>query len=324
MGRLKRIGNLLLSTLLCCSMTITTFAEEKTTVVTYTGTGVEQYEVTVPASLTPGTAGSIEVGGTWSSRKKLTVTAPETVTLTCDLDGNTETLDVEFGDIILNGSNTESLSASVPISIEEMKTNNLFGTWTGKLVYSVNLVETGEHIHSYSETSRVPATCTATGSITKTCSCGDTKTETLEKIPHDYEDGKCKDCQEPQPETPEHTHNYVETNRVEATCTTEGSVTKTCSCGDTKTETLEKLSHTYEDFKCEDCGGVDPEHTHTYENDKCTGCGDLDPNHTHTYENYKCSCGAIDPDHTHTYENYKCTGCGDLDSNHTHTYENDK
>ncbi len=42
----------------------------------------------------------------------------------------------------------------------------------------------------------------------------------------------------------EHVHTYVETV-VEATCTAEGQKTLTCECGDVKTETIEKLAHTF-------------------------------------------------------------------------------
>jgi len=48
---------------------------------------------------------------------------------------------------------------------------------------------------------------------------------------------------------------------VEATCTTEGSVTSTCTCGDVKTETLPITEHSYENGTCEDCGEADPDYT---------------------------------------------------------------
>ena len=44
----------------------------------------------------------------------------------------------------------------------------------------------------------------------------------------------------------EHVHEYVQTDIVEATCQADGYKTLTCSCGDTKTETLQKLAHTEE------------------------------------------------------------------------------
>ena len=44
----------------------------------------------------------------------------------------------------------------------------------------------------------------------------------------------------------EHVHEYVETETQAATCQAEGYKTLTCSCGDSKTETLQKLAHTEE------------------------------------------------------------------------------
>lgn len=44
---------------------------------------------------------------------------------------------------------------------------------------------------------------------------------------------------------PQHTHSYTITSQTEATCTKAGTVTKTCSCGDVKTETLPAKGHTF-------------------------------------------------------------------------------
>ena len=41
----------------------------------------------------------------------------------------------------------------------------------------------------------------------------------------------------------QHTHNYVEVSRTNATCTAAGSITKKCSCGKTKTESIPALGH---------------------------------------------------------------------------------
>ena len=65
-------------------------------------------------------------------------------------------------------------------------------------------------------------------------------------------------------------HDYVETGRVEATCTADGSVTYVCAlCGETYTEVLPALGHNYEAVvtapTCTEAGYT----THT-----CTVCGD--------------------------------------------------
>ena len=55
-------------------------------------------------------------------------------------------------------------------------------------------------------------------------------------------------------------HNYTET-KVDATCTTEGSITKVCTlCGDTQTETIPVVKHNYVDGKCSVCEAIDPDY----------------------------------------------------------------
>ncbi len=46
-----------------------------------------------------------------------------------------------------------------------------------------------------------------------------------------------------------HTHDWQERSRTEPTCTKEGSVTYTCSCGETKTEILPALGHDWDEGK---------------------------------------------------------------------------
>ena len=65
--------------------------------------------------------------------------------------------------------------------------------------------------HSYTSEITTPATHTATGVMTYTCTCGDTYTETIEKLA-------------------EHNHQAVITS---PTCTEQGYTTYICECGDT-------------------------------------------------------------------------------------------
>lgn len=52
-----------------------------------------------------------------------------------------------------------------------------------------------QHTHSYTITSQEPATCTKKGTVTKTCSCGDVKTENLPAKGHNFAGGpKCTVC----------------------------------------------------------------------------------------------------------------------------------
>lgn len=82
--------------------------------------------------------------------------------------------------------------------------------------------------HNYVEqVGRVPATCTAKGSIPYVCSkCGAQKTEEIPMLEHDF----------------------VESARVAPTCTEAGSVTYKCSmCGTETTEKLDMLGHEWKE-----------------------------------------------------------------------------
>lgn len=54
-----------------------------------------------------------------------------------------------------------------------------------------------------------------------------------------------------------HTHIYTSEITTAATCTTAGVRTYTCSCGDTYTETIPAIGHTYVDGVCSVCGAED-------------------------------------------------------------------
>ena len=77
------------------------------------------------------------------------------------------------------------------------------------------------HTHSYAEKVTAEATCTAAGTKTFTCECGDSYTEAIPVLAHSY-NGKVTKA---------------------ATCTQKGSKTYTCSCGKTYTEELKATGH---------------------------------------------------------------------------------
>lgn len=80
------------------------------------------------------------------------------------------------------------------------------------------------HTHSYTGKVTKEATCTAAGTKTFTCSCGDVYTETIKATGH----------------------NYTTKVTKQATCTTAGTKTSTCSaCGNTTTETIKATGHNY-------------------------------------------------------------------------------
>ena len=81
------------------------------------------------------------------------------------------------------------------------------------------------HSHSFTASVTTPATHTATGVMTYTCSCGDSYTEVIEKTAD---------------------HSYTASVTTPATHTATGLMTYTCSCGDTYTEVIAKTTkHTY-------------------------------------------------------------------------------
>ena len=112
----------------------------------------------------------------------------------------------------------------------------------------VNLTET----HTHEETSRVDATCENDGTITYTCVCGNIKTETIPATGHAY--GQWNDdengtthtrvCEYDGNHVITEAHTHVETSdRVDATCENDGSVTYACECGNTYTETIPATGH---------------------------------------------------------------------------------
>lgn len=136
--KMKKITSLFLALMMVCSLGVSAFAADTTTV-SYTGTGTESYTVTVPASLAPGGSGEVKVEGTWATNRKLTVTAPSSVTLTNSINpADTKTLGVTFAGIAKTGDNTVAVSDTKTISVDNI-TDALFGTWTGTISYTVSM-----------------------------------------------------------------------------------------------------------------------------------------------------------------------------------------
>lgn len=107
---------------------------------------------------------------------------------------------------------------------------------------------------------------------------------------------------------PEHKHEYTANLTTNPTCTEEGVMTYTCSCGDSYTEAYPKLEHQYESTvtKEPNCA-VEGEMTYT-----CTLCGD---SYTEPIEVIAHTPGAaqvtLEPTCTKEGEKViKCTVCG--------------
>lgn len=106
------------------------------------------------------------------------------------------------------------------------------------------------HEHSWDDgvITKAP-TCTEDGEMTYTCSCGETKTETIPATGHDWGDWE---------------------RTKEPTCTEQGEDTKTCTvCGATETCPVGALGHNYEDVVTPPTETEQGYTTHT-----CTRCGD--------------------------------------------------
>ena len=155
--RTKKIVSLALALLMVCSLSVCAFAGEDQdhgnytagTAVSYAGSSSESYKVTVPASITvkssgDAASGTVTVEGSWPSNKVLKVSAPANVTLTNSIDtGNTKSLAVTFAGINKVGSNTAAIAktdtgAFATITVANI-TGALFGTWSGKIEYTVSL-----------------------------------------------------------------------------------------------------------------------------------------------------------------------------------------
>ncbi len=129
------------------------------------------------------------------------------------------------------------------------------------------------------------ATCTAEGEMTYTCACGKTHTKPIPMIAHDYEEKvTAPTCEEPgytshtctqcgasyvDSYTAPTNHHYGKGVVTKAaTCTAEGEMTYTCTCGKTHTEPIPMIDHDYAASvtapTCTEMGYT----THT-----CTQCG---------------------------------------------------
>lgn len=142
---MKRIFSFLLAVMLLVSALPVAYAADTQdyslgTAVVYTADeeANENWTVTVPAKLAPGTGGTVTLEGYWPSNKTITVTAQESVKLTNSINANdTKTLAVDFKNgISAAGSNTEKQKFTETVSVEAI-TNALFGTWDGHFYYTV-------------------------------------------------------------------------------------------------------------------------------------------------------------------------------------------
>lgn len=158
--------------------------------------------------------------------------------------------------------------------------------------------EAYNHTHSYAETITANATCTTNGEKSFSCSCGDTYTETIGALGHSFgvytynndatydndgtETASCSRCgvtdtraaAGTKMERPtEHKHSYTEAITANATCTANGTKTFSCNCGDSYTETIGALGHSFGAYTYNNDATYDKDGTKTA---VCSNCGVTD------------------------------------------------
>ena len=135
--KLKRLLSTALAMVMALSLSVPAFAANPShqTEVTYEGKGTENYLLTVPATLKPGTGGDVILKGTWPSTRTISVTAEETVKMTGSIGGS-KTLDVTFAGINQPGSNEVEVTKTERVSVSDMTA--LFGEWMGTFKYNVS------------------------------------------------------------------------------------------------------------------------------------------------------------------------------------------
>ncbi len=182
-----------------------------------------------------------------------------------------------------------------------------------------------------------PATCTEDGYVAKTCKlCGDSqKAETLWALGHSFEETSkvqatcdsdgytlmtCNVCDAIEQRDVEEAlgHDYKQINETPATCSENGAVDFACSrCDSIYTRTVEKLTHTFKNGSCTECGEkesadtpaepvepdtpvipdtpdtpdeplepVEPEHVHSYQKTSVAPTCEAEG-----YDKHTCSCG---------------------------------
>ena len=165
---------------------------------------------------------------------------------------------------------------------------------TQKPTEKVTEPATQVHTHNYTATVTKQPTCTAEGSKTLKCSCGDTKTESIPAIGHSFgaytynndateaadgtETAVCSVCGAKDTRTAAgtkiaHVHSYSSAVTKAATCAEEGVITYTCSCGDSYTESIPMTAHSFGDYIYNDDATTEKDGTKTA---TCSVCGATD------------------------------------------------
>lgn len=161
--------------------------------------------------------------------------------------------------------NGNTVTVKVASDMEVGNTYNLIATY-GDFSKTLKINIVSDHIHSYTSSITTEATCTKDGVMTYTCECGDSYTEEIPALGHDYEteytvdkeatcteagskSQHCSRCDSKQnvTEIPETGHDLASTITKEATCTEEGNMHYECkNCDYAYDEVITATGHIYD------------------------------------------------------------------------------
>ena len=121
------------------------YADEYGTEVEYVASNQSEYSITVPAKLTPKTeqsvSGTVNLSGRWPSNEVVKITVDESVILKNSLNpSDTRELDITLTDMSYAGNDTSEGAYTGTIAISAIPSDILFGTWTGKFNYNVEVI----------------------------------------------------------------------------------------------------------------------------------------------------------------------------------------
>lgn len=122
------------------------YADEYGTEVEYVAANQSNYTITVPSKLVPkvgeSVSGTVTLDGIWASNEIIEVTVDESVILKNSLNPlNTRELDITLTDMSYLGNDTSESTYTGTVTIAPMSDDVLFGTWSGKFNYNVEVID---------------------------------------------------------------------------------------------------------------------------------------------------------------------------------------
>ena len=142
---MKRFFFVFFITFIASITVFVSYADEYGTEVEYVASNQSEYSITVPAKLTPKTeqsvSGTVNLSGRWPSNEVVKITVDESVILKNSLNpSDTRELDITLTDMSYSGNDTSEGAYTGTIAISAIPSDILFGTWTGKFNYNVEVI----------------------------------------------------------------------------------------------------------------------------------------------------------------------------------------